>query len=130
MNSPIKPGHAPRGTKAAIVVAVETIIGKAISPIPAFAADILDMPSFSIKRYTFSTTTIPLSTSIPNPITRPNRTIVFIVYPSVESIINDMNIDIGIANPTNNAFLNPKKNISTVTTSKIPKMILFTSSFT
>ena len=38
MNSPIKPGQAPSGTNAAIVVAVETIIGKAISPMPALAA--------------------------------------------------------------------------------------------
>ena len=34
----MSPGHAPSGTKAAMVVAVETIIGKAISPIPALAA--------------------------------------------------------------------------------------------
>ena len=50
MNSPINPGQAPRGMKAAIVVAVETIIGNAISPIPALAALIRDIPSFSIKR--------------------------------------------------------------------------------
>ena len=79
MNSPINPGQAPRGIKAAIVVAVETIIGNAISPIPALAAAIRDIPSFSIKRYTFSTTTIPLSTNIPSPITSPKRTIVFMV---------------------------------------------------
>ena len=35
-----------------------------------------------------------------------------------------------MAKPTNNAFLNPKKNISTVTTSIIPKMMLFTRSST
>ena len=36
----------------------------------------------------------------------------------------------GIANPTNKALRKPKKNINTVTTSKIPKIILFTSSLT
>ena len=71
-----------------------------------------------------------MSTNIPNPITRPNKTIVFIVYPNAERIINDINIDIGIAKPTNKAFLNPRKNIKTVTTSKIPKMMLFTNSLT
>jgi hypothetical protein len=34
MNSPITPGHSPSGTKAATVVKVDMIIGKAISPIP------------------------------------------------------------------------------------------------
>ena len=38
MNSPIIPGHPPRGINAAIVVAVDTIIGIATSPTPAFAA--------------------------------------------------------------------------------------------
>jgi hypothetical protein len=41
MNSPITPGHKPSGIKAATVVAVEMIIGNAISPIPVFAAFIL-----------------------------------------------------------------------------------------
>ena len=39
-------------------------------------------------------------------------------------------MDIGIAKPTNNAFLNPKKNIKTVTTKIIPNKILFTKSST
>ena len=41
-----------------------------------------------------------------------------------------MNIDIGIAKPTNSAFLNPKKNINTVVTRKIPNKILLTKSST
>ena len=49
MNSPIIPGQRPKGTKAATVVKVEMIIGKAISPIPFFAASILLMPSSSIN---------------------------------------------------------------------------------
>ena len=55
---------------------------------------------------------------------------VFRVYPSIDNIIKDINIDIGIAKPTNKAFLNPKKNINTVTTRIIPKMMLFTKSST
>ena len=39
-------------------------------------------------------------------------------------------MDMGMAKPTNNALRNPKKNIRTVTTSKIPKMMLLTSSLT
>ena len=41
-----------------------------------------------------------------------------------------MNIDIGIANPTNSAFRKPKKNMRTATTKITPKMILFTKSST
>ena len=42
----------------------------------------------------------------------------------------DMNMDIGIAKPTNSAFLNPKKNIKTVTTRITPNMMLLTKSST
>ena len=48
----------------------------------------------------------------------------------MSSINNDMNMDIGIANPTNKAFLNPRKNKRTVTTNTMPKIILFTKSIT
>ena len=130
INCPIIPGHKPKGIKAATVVAVEIIIGKAISPIPFLAASILVNPSSSIKRYTFSTTTIPLSTNIPSPIINPNKTIVFNVYPRAPIIIRDINIDMGIAKPTKIAFLNPRKNIKTITTKTTPKMILFTKSST
>ena len=115
---------------AAIVVTVEIIIGNAISPTPFFAASILDRPSFCISLNAFSTTTIPLSTNIPRPIISPNRVILFIVYPKKFKIINDMNIDIGIAKPTNKAFLNPKKNIKTVITKITPKIILLVRSLT
>ena len=76
MNSPMMPGHMPRGTKAATVVAVEMIMGMAISPIPFLAASVRDIPSSSMSRYTFSTTTTPLSTSIPSPMMSPKRIIV------------------------------------------------------
>ncbi len=130
INCPIIPGQRPKGTKAATVVSVEIIIGNAISPIPFLAASILLIPSSSIKRYTFSTTTIPLSTNIPRPIIKPNNTIVFKVWPIALKIIKDINIDIGIAKPTKMAFLNPRKNIRTITTKITPNMMLFTKSST
>ena len=49
MNLPILPGHNPSGINAATVVAVEIIIGKAISEMPFFVASILLMPSFFIN---------------------------------------------------------------------------------
>jgi len=39
-NSPTIPGQKSKGTKAAKVVAVEAIIGKATSPVPYFAAQL------------------------------------------------------------------------------------------
>ena len=77
INCPITPGHSPRGINAATVVAVEIMIGNAISLIPFLAASLRFIPSSSISLYTFSTTTIPLSTSIPSPIISPKSTIVF-----------------------------------------------------
>ena len=44
MNFPIVPGHNPKGKKAARVVAVEAIMGHAISPIPSIEACFRDMP--------------------------------------------------------------------------------------
>ena len=130
INFPILPGHKPRGINAATVVAVDIIIGNAISEIPFLVASILFIPSFSISLYTFSTTTIPLSTSIPSPRIRPNNIMVFKVLPIAPSIAMDINIDIGIAIPTNKAFLNPRKNKRTITTSTTPKIILLTKSMT
>ena len=129
MNFPIIPSHMIKGKNAARVVAVEAIIGQATSPTPCFAACILGIPS-SISLYTFSTTTIPLSTNIPSAITREKRTIVFSVTPKKFRIINDKNIDRGMAIPTNSAFLNPRKKYKTVTTKMTPKIILFSKSAT
>ncbi len=50
INCPIIPGQRPKGINAATVVAVEMIIGKAISPIPFLAASVRVIPSSSIKR--------------------------------------------------------------------------------
>ena len=62
--------------------------------------------------------------------TSPKRIMVLSVYPMADNIMNDMNIDMGIAKPTKRALRKPRKNMSTVTTSKIPKMMLFTRSST
>ena len=124
MNSPIIPGHNANGTKAAKVVAVEAIIGHATSPIPFFVASKESSPS-SINRYTFSTTTIPLSTNIPNANTKEKRTIIFKLTPAEFSNIKDKNIEKGMAIPTNNAFLSPKKKSNTKTTKITPKTIEF-----
>ena len=44
MNLPVKPGQKARGTNTANVVAVDVIIGIAISPIPSLVASILEYP--------------------------------------------------------------------------------------
>ena len=44
------PGQKPKGIKAATVVAVEMMIGYAISLTPVLAASTRDIPSFSIRR--------------------------------------------------------------------------------
>ena len=124
INSPIIPGHRARGTKAANVVAVEAIIGQAISPTPFFVASKEPIPS-AISLYTFSTTTIPLSTNIPSANTNEKSTIIFKLTPAKFSRRNEINIESGIATPTNKAFLNPRKNNSTPTTKRTPKMIEF-----
>ena len=73
----------------------------------------------------FSTITIPLSTSIPRARTNENKTITFNVIPIEFKMRNDINIESGIAIPTNNAFLSPKKKSNTPTTNMIPKMMEF-----
>ena len=79
---------------------------------------------------TLSTTTIPSSTRSPNPITNPNKTMVFNVNPNADNIANAINIESGIAAPTNNEFRNPMVNINTIITRIIPKIIWLESSLT
>ena len=52
------------------------------------------------------------------------------VTPINPKIVNDKNMDNGIAIPTNKALRNPRKNYSTVITSMIPKIMLFSKSET
>src|SRR6187402_1543149 len=129
MNLPIVPGHNANGRKAISVVSVEEITGQAISPIPILEASILGLPFFILAK-TLSTTTIPSSTSIPSPITNPKRTMVLSVNPNAERILNAINIDNGMAAPTNKEFLSPIVNINTIITSTIPKIMWFDNSST
>ena len=129
INSPIIPGQSAKGTKAAKVVAVDAIIGQATSPIPFFVASKAPKPS-SINRYTFSTTTIPLSTNIPKAKTREKSTIIFRLTPAEFNKIKDKNIENGIAIPTNNAFLRPRKKSKTNTTNITPKTMEFSKLLT
>ena len=57
-------GHANKGKNAANVVSVDEIIGNAISLTPFLVAVSKVYPEL-YNRYTFSTTTIALSTNIP-----------------------------------------------------------------
>ena len=129
MNLPMVPGHSKNGRKAIKVVAVDDITGQAISPIPILEAETRSIP-FCMLANTLSTTTIPSSTSIPNPITKPKSTMVFKVNPNADRILNAINIDKGIAAPTNKEFLNPMVNINTIITNTIPKMMWLDSSST
>ena len=78
----------------------------------------------------FSTTTMPLSTSIPKAKTRENKTITLNVMPKALKTMNDMNIESGMATPTNNALRRPRKKSKTPTTSNTPKMMEFCNSST
>ena len=124
MNSPIIPGQRAKGTNAASVVAVEAIIGHATSPIPFLVASNASKPP-SINLYTFSTTTIPLSTNMPRAKTKEKSTMIFKLTPAEFNNIKDKNIEKGMATPTNKAFLSPKKKSNTKTTNMTPKTIEF-----
>ena len=78
-----------------------------------------------MRRYTFSTTTMPLSTNIPSAKTKENKTMVLNVTPKEFKMRKLMNMDNGMATPTNNALRKPRKNKSTPTTSNTPKMMEF-----
>ena len=52
------------------------------------------------------------------------------IWRNYQSIKKEINIDIGIAKPTNKAFLKPRKKVKTVTTKIIPNKILLIKSFT
>ncbi|MNS03867.1 hypothetical protein D3C72_352130 [compost metagenome] len=129
MNLPIVPGQRAKGRNAIKVVAVEEITGQAISPIPILDASTRLSPFFILAN-TLSTTTIPSSTSIPSPITNPKSTIVFKVSPNADRILKAINIDKGIAAPTNKEFLSPMVNINTIITSTIPKIMWLDNSST
>ena len=62
---------------------------------------------------------------MPNANTSENSTIIFRLTPAEFSKINERNMENGIATPTNNAFLKPKKNKRTKTTKITPKTMEF-----
>ncbi|MNE29938.1 hypothetical protein D3C80_1234350 [compost metagenome] len=129
MNLPIVPGQRAKGRNAIKVVAVEEITGQAISPIPILDASTRLSPFFILAN-TLSTTTIPSSTSIPSPITNPKSTMVFKVSPNADRILKAINMDRGIAAPTNKEFLSPIVNINTIITNTIPKIMWLGNSST
>ncbi len=124
MNSPIIPSQRINGKNAAKVVAVDAIIGIAISPTACFAASQGAKP-LSIKRCMFSTTTMALSTSIPNARIKENNTIMFILKSMAPITTKEINMDIGIASPTKRASRVPKKKNKTAITKITPIIMLF-----
>ena len=104
---------------------MEDIIATAISPTPCLAASILLKPSFLYKRSMFSMTTMALSTNIPKAKISAKRTTIFIVVPIPPSTTKLINMERGMAMPTNKALRSPKKKSNTKTTKITPKMILF-----
>ena len=62
----------------------------------------------------FSTTTMPLSTNMPSARIKLNKTTMLSVKPTICRMVNDINIDSGIATPTNDAVRKPS------TSSNIP----------
>ena len=124
INCPVIPSHISRGKNAASVVSVDEMIGNAISLTPRLVAVSNEYPEL-YKRYTFSTTTIELSTSIPNAKIRLYNTIELRVMSDWSRMINDKNMEIGMARPENSALRNPRNKNSTKTTKNIPRMMLF-----
>ena len=108
MKLPTIPGQNISGKNAASVVAVDEIMGIAISLVPFLTAFSLFTPC-SIIRYTFSITTMALSTSIPSASTRLNSTILLMVYPICFKTRNEISIDIGMARPEKMALRRPMK---------------------
>ena len=68
---------------------------------------------------------MPLSTSMPRAKTSENSTIVLNVTPSEFRMRKLMNMDSGMATPTNKALRKPRKNNNTPTTRRTPKMMEF-----
>ena len=66
-----------------------------------------------------------LSTKSPSASMREKSTTILSVVPVIFKNKIPISIDSGIASPTNEAFLSPRKNSSTNTTSMTPEMILF-----
>jgi hypothetical protein len=123
MNFPGIPGINMRGKKGAIVVSVPVKTAAATSPTPRLAAAVTERSGVVVKwRYTFSTTTIELSTTIPKTRIKDIRTTMFKVKPMTGIKMKAMIMDIGMAIPTNRAFVSPMKNMRIKTTTMNPRM--------
>ena len=73
----------------------------------------------------FSTTTMPLSTSMPRASTKAKSTITLKVMPKAFRMAKLKNMDSGMATPTKRALRSPRKKSRTPTTSRTPRMMLF-----
>ena len=136
INRPMIPGQKSKGKKGASVVSVPANTGMNTSPaalLVAISIGILPFPSTKI-RCVFSITTMASSTIIPSPNNRANNTIKLRVtwVPIIKSApgknTKATNILSGTLSATKKALVTPIKNISTISTSKNPMMIEFTSS--
>ena len=114
------PPRNSTGTKTAIVVSVDAVMAVETSRLPTVAASRLLLPS-SRWRYTFSSTTIALSTSMPTPSAKPPNEIVFSVNPLKNISANVEITEIGIAIAMISVLEKlRKKNSSTSTASTAP----------
>ncbi len=78
----------------------------------------------------FSTTTMPSSTSIPNPSTRANSTTMFRVIPIICNTIRPIPMEKGMAVEMKNELRNPRKNVRMPITRNRPVMMWLVSSAT
>ncbi len=99
----------------------------ATSLVPSMDAVFRSAPS-STCRYTFSTITIALSTSMPRAMISAKSTIMFSVIPKKEMKTNARSIESGMASATKKELRTPMKKSSTPTTRSRPVMMPFSSS--
>ena len=92
---PRSPGKNEIGTKTEISVIVVAITAKPISRVPVIAATSDGSPS-SVRRWTFSSTTIASSTTRPIASTSPSSVSTLIEYPSAYITVSAATIDTGI----------------------------------
>ena len=124
INSPANPGKKRRGTKAASVVAVEEIIGRAIFLDAPAKDSLMVKPSF-IFLSAYSTITIAPSTSNPTDKISANKTTIFIVNPIMERSNMPDKKEPGIETPTKNPDLTPRAPRMIIKTNIIAAITLF-----
>ena len=117
MNSPMSPGHSASGKNAASVVPVDAMMGQATSP--TVAGRLQRTVPFIHKTVHVLHHHNAVVDEHPRANTSENNTIVLNVTPIQMRKL--MNMDSGMATPTNSALRKPRKNKSTPTTSKPQK---------